>query len=253
MHDEACERRVVRERFERRYADGNREPWDYESRAAEILRHRWVVERVARAVSDHQFARARVLDVGCGLGQISARLATRSLDLVAMDVSVNAIRRAAARIRACATAGQDAGMVLLAGSAVEIPFANESFDIVVASDGPFSWDLSAGDRAVALAELRRILRPAGCIIFTEHTRYHRFDELVTEIRGAGFEVERREHLYDRLWYQLESWVRAVQSLSLVKAARRNVGAALILQMVGRAFGPRASRHICILARQRRQT
>jgi ubiquinone/menaquinone biosynthesis C-methylase UbiE len=172
------------------------------------------------------------------------------LDLAAMDVSVNAVRRAAKRVTARSATRGAGAMTLIAGSAVEIPFANESFDIVVASDGLYSWDLSAGNRAIALAELRRVLGRRGRIIFTEHTRFHRFDELAAEIAAAGFEVEQRDYLYDRPWYQLESWTRAVQSLSLVKAMRRNVAAAQILRTVGRVFGPRASRHICFLARRR---
>lgn len=206
-----------------------------------------MVHTVARLVAERGSTTARALDVGCGLGQITVRLASLQLELSAIDVSVNAVRRAAERISI--RAGQSARAIsLLAGSAAELPFATESFDVVVASDGLFSWDLSAGNRALALAELRRVLRDSGRIIFTEHTRYHRFAELITEIRDAGFEIEQLEYLYDRPWYQFESWTRALQSLSIVKAMRRNVALAQMIQSVGRVGGRRASRHICVVAR-----
>jgi ubiquinone/menaquinone biosynthesis C-methylase UbiE len=241
-------RQGVRELLEQRYADPD-EPWDYKSRAAEILRHEWVSAAVGRLASEVAGGRARVLDVGCSLGQISERLVAHPIQLSAIDVSVNAVRRAAGRLCSHAAEGHCGASAFVAGSAVEIPIRDRSFDIVVASDGVQSWDLPAADRADALVELRRVLDVGGRIIFTEHTRSHRFDAFVAEIRAADLEVDRVEYLYDRPWYQFESWTRAVQHLGAVKALRRNLTLARILRVVGRALGPSGSRHVCVLARR----
>jgi ubiquinone/menaquinone biosynthesis C-methylase UbiE len=146
-----------------------------------------------------------------------------------------------------APARSHGGAEFVAGSAVELPFADEAFDIVVASDGLYSWDLSAADRVVALAELRRVLRPGGAIVLTEHMRLHRFDQFIAEVRASGFCVRRIEYLYDRPAYQFESWIRAIQDWRIAKRLRRSVGLARALRAVGRIGGRRASRHVCVLA------
>ena len=138
-------------------------------------------------------------------------------------------------------------MQFIAGSTVELPFADQAFDIIIASDGLYSWDLSAADRAMALGELRRVLRPNGQIVLTEHMRLHRFDQFIAEIQASEFFVRRIEYLYDRPSYQFESWIRAIQDWRLAKVLRRSVGLARALRAVGRIGGRRASRHMCVVA------
>ena len=52
------------------------------------------------------------------------------------------------------------------GSALQLPFADESFDNVVTTLSL----CSVGDLDVALAEIRRVLRPGGALHFLEHVR-----------------------------------------------------------------------------------
>jgi SAM-dependent methyltransferase len=226
---------TVGQSFEKRHRD-EREPWMFADRAAEILRHEWIVEAAIDAAPE------AALDVGCTIGQLTARLAVVVPKLTAMDVSATAAATTRERVsRLCG---------VLTGSAVNLPLASYSFDLIVAADGLYSWDLSADDRARALNELHRVLQPSGRVILTEHMRPARFKEFVDEVRRSNLTIRSITYLYDRPWYQFESWLRAVQGLDTVRWIRRNVFIARVLSWIGRARGPSASRHICVIAEKR---
>jgi len=138
---------------------------------------------------------------------------------------------------------------LAAGSALALPIADGRVDFVVAADGIYSWNLETLDRDQCLSEIHRVLAPSGRALFTEHTRPFRFRELIQQIARNGFTVDRVDYLYDRPWYQVESWFKAVQTTSWVRAARNSERIARLLQRIGRIYGPGASRHVCVLARK----
>jgi SAM-dependent methyltransferase len=226
-------------RLEQRYRQ-ELEPWSFSERAAESLRHEWIARLAARLGS------RRVLDVGCSLGQLTARLAGLAVELIATDLSPTAVERARRAIYSSATPSR-ATLSFFAGSALSLPLEAESVDLVIASDGLHSWSLEYDERATAIRELRRIVAANGYVLFTEHLRKNRFTSFVDEIRAGGLRIADVSYLYDRPWYQFESWLRAVQHWPSAKALRRNLTIARALRGVGRRIGPSASRHICVLA------
>lgn len=106
-------------------------------------------------------AHGRVLEVGAGTGV--------NLGLYGADVDelvlVEPAEGMASRLRARAAESQFATEVVSA-SATKLPFADSSFDAVVAT----LVLCSVSDPARALAELRRVLRPGGVLLFLEHVR-----------------------------------------------------------------------------------
>ena len=87
---------------------------------------------------------SRVLDVGCGAGEFAALLTAP--EVVCVDRSPAAVRAARAR-----------GLTARVADAEELPFADGSFDVVVAS-----WMLyHVADRARAIGEMARVLTPDG--------------------------------------------------------------------------------------------
>jgi len=211
----------------------------FAERAAEILRHEWIVDAAMEAAS------RATLDVGCTAGQLTERLAEALPNVTAVDVSPTAVAKARQRILS-----QTSSVAFLAGSVLSLPVGADSFDLIVAADGLYSWDLTAEDRARALAELYRVLQPGGRMIFTEHMRPRRFPDFIREVQQSPFDIQTVGYLYDRPWYQFESWFRAVQGAGAVRWIRRSVPIARFLASVGRLFGPVASRHICIVAEKR---
>jgi SAM-dependent methyltransferase len=91
-----------------------------------------------------------LLDVGCGTGGLLARLrACRpDLRLTGLELGEFASRRAAAK----------SGALVAQGSVNGLPFADASFDAVVAAD---LLCHDGVDPTQALSELRRVLRPGG--------------------------------------------------------------------------------------------
>ena len=224
--------------FENLHRETN-EPFSYSERAIERLRHRWIARQVAaRAIRGE-----RVLDLGCSRGQLTAMLAQLPFDLTAIDVAPSAIGAASTLLR-------DQSVRFTVASALALPIAAGGMDFVVAADGIYSWNLERNDRSRCLEEIHRILATSGRVLFTEHTRAFRFPEFVAEIEQHDFAIERVDYLYDRPWYQVESWFKMLQGTAWVRTARRSDAVARILQRVGRVFGPRASRHVCVLARRR---
>jgi SAM-dependent methyltransferase len=221
---------------EKRY-QAEPEPWAYSDRAIEMLRHDWVAATVA------DLAPKRVLDLGCSVGQLTARLAALPVELHAMDVAPSAVPRARMRVRERPAAAR---VAFACGSATELPFATGSFDVVVASDGIYSWDLSPAARARALRELRRVVADDGRVVFTEHMRREKFASFFGEIE-AEFSVIRSGLLYDRLWYQFESWFAAIRRFPGVGMVLRAKGVGRALSWVGRGLGEKGARHAWVVA------
>lgn len=95
---------------------------------------------------------AAVLDVGCGTGDMLRRLASRgAARAVGLDSSGGMIE--AARVL-CESLG---GIELHQGSAVELPFRDEEFDLVTSCIAFHHFP----DPARSIAEMARVLRPGG--------------------------------------------------------------------------------------------
>ncbi len=215
------------------------EPFDYSRRAAEILRHRFVYE-TARDLNPEP---RRTLDVGCSTGRLTAQLAGLPGRLVAVDLSRTAIRKA----RQASDPGRRARFVI--ASATALPFTEGPFDLIVLSDGLHSWQLPYGERQTALAEAYRATRPGGYALLTEYLRPEYFDGFIGQVRASPFQVVSVQYLYDRLWYQIESWFKAVRGRPWVGRLFQSLPFALFLRSVARRFGRAGSRHICVVAQK----
>jgi SAM-dependent methyltransferase len=88
----------------------------------------------------------RILDLGCGDGQLTQRIATSGACVVGVDVSPEMV--AAARGR---------GIDAQEGAAELLPFADRSFDAVF-SNAALHW---VRDQDAMMAEARRVLKPGG--------------------------------------------------------------------------------------------
>jgi SAM-dependent methyltransferase len=106
-------------------------------------------------------ARGRVLEIGVGAGGTIPHYPARVEDLVVTDPSPWMLRRARGR---AAEAGRE--LIVVQASAEALPFDAGEFDQVVS----FSVLCSVPDQAAALAEVVRVLRPGGELLFYEHVR-----------------------------------------------------------------------------------
>jgi ubiquinone/menaquinone biosynthesis C-methylase UbiE len=106
-------------------------------------------------------AEGRILEVGIGSGLNLPFYARHAEQIFGLDPSPRLLARN--RRRAQRTS---ANIHLLTGSAEHIPLADRSVDAVVTT-----WTAcSIPEIATALAEMRRVLKPAGRLLFVEHGR-----------------------------------------------------------------------------------
>lgn len=156
-------------------------------------------------------ARGRVLDAGCGNGNLLLRALKRDRSecrnrqpawrVVGMDFSGNMLGRAALR------AADDGQAAFLRGSVTSLPFRDCSFDHVVSS-GVLTCLTHTAAAAAALREFYRILKPEGTLVvdfFNQASHYtlvrkHIFKETIKppeyvapaefyrELEEAGFTV-----------------------------------------------------------------
>jgi SAM-dependent methyltransferase len=111
----------------------------------------------------------RLLEVGCGWGELASWLAeaTRA-EVIATDLSPRMVELA-----------QRAGVDARVADVQALPFADESFDAVVAA-----WMLyHVPDLERGLGEIARVLRSGGAFFATTNSRYH-LQEL-RDLVGSG--------------------------------------------------------------------
>jgi SAM-dependent methyltransferase len=105
---------------------------------------------------------SEVLEVGCGSGGPAVDLAHAvGCRIVGIDVNPAGVRNAGALAARAGLAGRAEFRVADAGD--RLPFADASFDAVVSNDAM----CHVPDRARALAEWHRVLRPGGRMLYTD--------------------------------------------------------------------------------------
>jgi len=98
----------------------------------------------------------RILDLGCGTGQLTGRLAERFPDaeVIGADLSDGMLGRALERVPEHHHVG------FVRADAQRLPLADSSLDVVTCTES-FHW---YADQEAAAAELARLLRPGGRVV-----------------------------------------------------------------------------------------
>lgn len=166
----------------------------------------------------------RVLDMGCGGGRHAFALARRGADVVAFDydaAELGEVRRMFGAMRDEHEIPAGTLTTAVRGTAYALPFADASFDRVVAAEVLEHLP----DDEVAMAELARVLRPGGVIAVTVprwlpekvcwalsdayheveggHVRVYRGSELTGRLERTGLQKQDQHHahgLHSPYWW-----------------------------------------------------
>jgi SAM-dependent methyltransferase len=171
----------------------------------------------------------RLLDLGCGGGRHAFQAVRLGARVVALDALATEVTQVRDTIGAMLDAGEvrtddEAGVVQ--GDALHLPFADGSFDRVIAAE---VLEHIPEDNS-AMAELSRVLRPGGTMAVTVprfgpeavnwalsndyhdipggHVRIYRRSTLLERLRGAGLRPVDSHHahaLHSPYWW-LRCWV-----------------------------------------------
>ena len=167
---------------------------------------------------------AKVIDVGCGAGRHAFEAYRRGADVIAFDQDESELQSVDTILRAMAEAGEaptTASAKVVAGDALSLPYADETFDCVIASE--ILEHVPHDDAAVA--ELIRVLKVGGtlavsvprwlpervCWLLSDeyhsneggHVRIYRASELRDKISGGGMELTHSHHahaLHSPFWW-----------------------------------------------------
>jgi ubiquinone/menaquinone biosynthesis C-methylase UbiE len=106
-------------------------------------------------------AAGQVLEVGAGTGANLTHYGPGVSSLTVTEPDVSMMKRLERRVRA-----EAADTVVLRAPAEDLPFEDDTFDVVVSTLVLCGVD----DQPRALREIRRVLRPEGRLLFFEHLR-----------------------------------------------------------------------------------
>jgi len=158
----------------------------------------------------------RVLDVGCGAGRHTFEAYRRGAVVVAFDLDPGELRDVGGMCGAMRAEGQApdaAGSAAVAGDARAMPFADGTFDRVIAAE---VLEHILDDQR-AMNEVARVLKPGGIVAVTVpawlpericwglsreyhevpggHVRIYTRLELEAKLRRAGFEITGHHHAH----------------------------------------------------------
>ena len=106
----------------------------------------------------------RLLEIGLGYGTLGEALARRGADYHGLDIAAGPVRMMQARLGRIEGAKPEQ---VVQGSALAMPFADASFEEVVA----IGCLHHTGDLFGSLAEVRRVLRPGGRLVMMVYNRH----------------------------------------------------------------------------------
>ena len=172
---------------------------------------RWLFERLALRPDE------RVLELGCGTGNLwraNAERVPAGVTLTLTDLSPGMLEQARTRL-----AGLPLAFALCEADAQAIPFADASFDVVIASHMLYH----VPDRPLALGEVRRVLRSGGRFIAgTNHwTHLLELRELLTRF---GVESSLLPPVRDPALFDVETAAEEISAVLEVAAVERRESA-----------------------------
>ncbi|WP_174241484.1 class I SAM-dependent methyltransferase [Caulobacter sp. S45] len=175
------------------------DPWKFETSPYEQAKY----DTTLAALGDRIVG--RVLEVGCSVGVLTARLAGRCGSVLAVDVSETALEAARSRC---------AGLANVAFGRMGLPNETPSgvFDLILLSEVAYYWD--SGDLMRMGEILRAKVTPGGWVLlvhWTGETDYPKTaDGAVAELStsaGEAFELEFAQRTDD---YRLDLWRRRAE-------------------------------------------
>ncbi|KAL8927023.1 MAG: hypothetical protein Q9208_002568 [Pyrenodesmia sp. 3 TL-2023] len=125
------------------------------------------VSTALRRMEDHLYkslnlpSGSKVLDAGCGVGHVALHLAHRGLHVQAIDITPNHAIWAQRNVE---RQGMQDSVHVQWGDYHNLPFVSDSFD------GVYTMEtlVHASDPARAVAEIYRVVKPGGHIVFHEY-------------------------------------------------------------------------------------
>lgn len=189
------ERSIAPDWFEGLYRD-DPDPWAFETSDYEAAKYAHTLASLPPGPIPS------ALEVGCSIGVLTAMLAPRCVELLAVDVSEVALARARAR---CA----DLRQVRFERRVLPAEFPRGRFDLVMLSEVVYYWDRSDVERLAA--RLAEATGPGALLLLVHYTDPTDYplggDEAVEALRAALGDRVEEVRAERRPRYRLDLWRR----------------------------------------------
>jgi demethylmenaquinone methyltransferase / 2-methoxy-6-polyprenyl-1,4-benzoquinol methylase len=169
----------------------------------------------------------RILDLAAGTGASSVRLREAGASVVSCDFSVGMLRVGRRKFP---------DLDLIAGDALRLPFADESFDCVT-----ISWALrNVHDVTVALKEMLRVTKPGGRLVVLENSHptwkpfrvaYLEYTMRAVPVVAKAVSTNPEAYVYlaesIRAWPDQQSLARTIEASGWSRVQWRNLTGGLV--------------------------
>lgn len=227
--------------YENKYQHEN-EPWDYSKKAVEILRHEFIVNLAGGLKKDY----LRILDVGCGKGQLTFQLDGKSRQILGIDVSETALSKARSKFQ-INNLNFKSEYFFTKDNITSTSFPENHFDLVLLCDGINEWFDDEEKRIAALKETCRILNSGGFAIISDYQKEKNFDNYIKTVNSSPLKIVSIIYFHDRLCYQFYSWFKAIEKNSIIQSLYKSRILAKVLIKISSSFGRKGAKHLFVVA------
>ena len=227
--------------YENKYQLEN-EPWEYSKKAVEILRHEFIVSLTSGLRKNY----LRILDAGCGKGQLTFQLDGKSRQVYGIDVSETALSEARSKFRTT-DMNFKSEYFFTKDNITSTSFPEDHFDLVLLCDGINEWFDDEEKRIDALKETSRILNSGGFAIISDYQKAKSFDNYIKMVSSSPLKIIKIIYFYDRLCYQFYSWFKAIEKNSIIQSLYKSRILAKVLIKISSLFGRKGAKHLFVVA------
>jgi SAM-dependent methyltransferase len=181
----------------------------------------------------------QILDIGCGTGA--------TLDHLKRYGEVQGVDLSELALSFCRRRGHQR---VTLGSATDLPFAAQSFDLITALDVVEHLD----DDVRGLSEIRRVLKPGAPAVLTvpafqalwgpnddqsHHKRRYRLAQLRRQVEAAGLRVERISYANCAMFLPIWAGRKLLNLMGATSQAENRINHPLINRLLARIFSSEA--------------
>jgi SAM-dependent methyltransferase len=231
--------------YEKKYQN-EKEPWGYSEIAVEVLRHEFIVKTANEIKPKYK----RILDVGCGKGQLTFLFNGLANEIVGVDVSQTAVNQASASAEKFTNDTNETKYEFAVDNILTPNFPENYFDLILLCDGIEEWFKDEREKTQALQNVHKLLMPGGYAILSDYQKPQHFASFVNFISQSPLIVVKSLCLNDRLCYQFNSWFKMFEKAEFVKWIYANKNFAKVLMRISSLFGVNGSKHFCVVAQKK---